>query len=408
MDDPSEQGQPVELSEEETAVMLGHFAGASYTELAESTGIEEGRLEEIMGRLTELGLIEPPELIPLEPEEPPVVDLHLDERPVVDLGFDVDEPPVVDLGPIDLGPIDGEPAPLDDLAVLDGALDALGAGDEGDAKAKKAAEAKAPAAEAKTEKSDDAPAEEEIDLAVAEPTTEADDVTVEFRKLYETTLHPLPAEQRIELAGTVSDNRLFALCFDPDAQVIAKIFENTAANVEHARLVAFHHRTARGLSELTSRASLCGDPLVQRRLVRNPATDEPMLRRLIGSKRLLEIYKVSLDRDVPERSRAAARNIFRQKWTTAQPEERVEVVMATEGRVLLAISGINFDSRTTLLMCGKNIGSVMLIQNLARWNATPPGLLSHILKQPLVKRQVHLKNVLLQHPNTPSEAKRRL
>ena len=30
-----------------------------------------------------------------------------------------------------------------------------------------------------------------------------------------------------------------------------------------------------------------------------------------------------------------------------------------------------------------------------------------LLRQPLVKRQVHLKNQILQHPNTPADAKRR-
>ena len=62
-------GAPVELSEDETAVMLGTFAGASFSELASSIGLPPPRLEAIVTRLTRLGLIEP-QLIPLEPEAP--------------------------------------------------------------------------------------------------------------------------------------------------------------------------------------------------------------------------------------------------------------------------------------------------------------------------------------------------
>jgi hypothetical protein len=49
----------------------------------------------------------------------------------------------------------------------------------------------------------------------------------------------------------------------------------------------------------------------------------------------------------------------------------------------------------------------MLIQSLARFPATPPQLIAHLLRQPLVKRQAHLKNQLLAHSNTPADAKRR-
>jgi hypothetical protein len=178
--------------------------------------------------------------------------------------------------------------------------------------------------------------------------------------------------------------------------------------VEHARLVALHHRTVHGLNELVRRAALLSDPLVNRRLVRNPAVDEGLFRRLMANKRLLEVHRASLDRDVPERSRAAARTVFRSKWGTASADEKVEIVWATEGRVLLSMAGLTFDSRTTSLLCARSYVSVVLIQNLARFPATPPPLIGHLFRQPMVKRQQHLKNLLLQHPNTPSDLKRRL
>ncbi|MFT3771874.1 MAG: hypothetical protein QM820_41225 [Minicystis sp.] len=189
--------------------------------------------------------------------------------------------------------------------------------------------------------------------------------------------------------------------------MITAIFANTAANVEHARLIAFHHRDPRGLEEVAGRPQLVADPLVHRRLVRNPGTTEPMIRRLLGNKRLREVYKISLDRDVPERSRAAARTLLRSRWATGQAEERVDLVLSTEGRVLMVLTGMTFDSRMTSLLCAKAFNSIMLIQSLARFPATPPTLLAHLLRQPMVKRQPQLRNAILQHQNTPSEAKRR-
>jgi hypothetical protein len=47
-------------------------------------------------------------------------------------------------------------------------------------------------------------------------------------------------------------------------------------------------------------------------------------------------------------------------------------------------------------------------QNLVRFSACPPAILVHLLRQPFVRRQQHLKNMILQHANVPSEAKRNL
>ena len=69
--------------------------------------------------------------------------------------------------------------------------------------------------------------------------------------------------------------------------------------------------------------------------------------------------------------------------------------------------GQPIDQKTAALLCARNVYPVSLIQSLARFPATPPSVLAHLLKQPLVKRQAHLRSMLLQHPNVPSEAKRR-
>jgi len=50
----------------------------------------------------------------------------------------------------------------------------------------------------------------------------------------------------------------------------------------------------------------------------------------------------------------------------------------------------------------------MLVRNLARWPATPPPVLTHLMRQAHVKRSPALRNLILRHPNAPSELKREL
>ncbi len=133
---------------------------------------------------------------------------------------------------------------------------------------------------------------------------------------------------------------------------------------------------------------------------------EPLLRRILMPRRLVDIYKVTLDRDVPERSRTASRGMLRTKFTNAESEDRVQLIWNTEGRVLMNLSGLTIDSKSTAIICGRPIISVMLVQNFCRFAATPPAIIHHCLKQPMIRRQVHLRNQLLKHPNCPSEAKR--
>jgi hypothetical protein len=346
MADLSGQGPPVELSAEETQVMLGRYAGASLAELAASIGLPVERVRSIAVRLARLGLIDPEE----GDEEP----APAPER---------------------------EPAPRRSFTPQP--------------------------ARAHEEQPPPLPEPMPEEEAEVDPAPEKPEETREYRKLFETELRPLSIDERAALAKTATGARLFALCFDPDPGVLAALLENAATTLEHARLAAFHHRDSRGLEELLARAALAADAQVSRRLIHNPATTEAMLRRLLGNKRLLEVYRLLLDRDLPERSRLAVRTLFRARYARAAPEERVELVWATEGRVLALVPDLTFDGRTTQILCTKSFVSVMLIQSLARFSAAPPALLAHLLRQPMVKRQVHLKNQLLKHPNTPSDAKRK-
>ena len=258
------------------------------------------------------------------------------------------------------------------------------------------------------------PADDENDPAVdADPafrdiSAEGDEEDAHTgRKLYELELRKLSEGERVQLARVTDERHLTALCFDPVPHVIQAVFDNAAAGFSQARLVARHHRTPQGLDALLARAELARDAQVQGLLLANPMLQEPQLKRILQPKPLAQIYKWSLSRDLPERNRQKVRALLRGKWTTVQAEERAELVFTTEGRVLLQLIGVPFDSHTTSILCGRNYHSPLLIQNLARFSATPPQLLSHLLKQAVVKRQAHLRTMLIQHPNCPSDAKRK-
>jgi len=132
------------------------------------------------------------------------------------------------------------------------------------------------------------------------------------------------------------------------------------------------------------------------------------LKRVLSPKRLDVIYKVALSRDLPEKNRSKVRLILRSKWSTADGEARAHLVFSTEGRALTLLIGLPFDSQTTTLLCTRAYNSLILIQNLARFASTPPPILQHLMRQPLVKRTPHLRTLIAQHPNCPSDVKRKL
>jgi hypothetical protein len=224
--------------------------------------------------------------------------------------------------------------------------------------------------------------------------------------LFELKLSILPSDERAKLAQTTDGDELYALAYDKDPAVVRAAWDNIHISVEHARFWAFHHRTSMGLERIGQRVELLKDPQTQRRLFRNPQVSEPLLRKILLSKRLIDIYKHTLDREASERTRQSARGLLRNKFSTTEPEDRVQLLWNTEGRALQQLSGLSLDSKTASLVCARPIVSMMLVQSFLRFSATPPSIISYLLKQPLVKRQIHLRNALLKHPNCPADAKR--
>jgi hypothetical protein len=230
--------------------------------------------------------------------------------------------------------------------------------------------------------------------------------TASHRRLYESEFGAATVDERVARARTARGDTVGALCLDPEPQVIAALLENPEFGLGHARLVALHHRNARGLEIVARRLDWLRDAQVARHLLKNPQLPESSLARLITGKRLRDLHKLCVDRDLPELTRTRLRAQLRKNFTVAAPEERVDLVMRTEGRALPLLVGCTFDGRSSQMLASQTFASSLLVQNLARFAATPPAVLAKLLQQPMVRRQPQLRALLLRHPNVPSEAKR--
>jgi hypothetical protein len=227
------------------------------------------------------------------------------------------------------------------------------------------------------------------------------------RQLFESHLRRLPVDARGHLAGVADDPELSALCFDPSPEVVRRILENPRAGLVQARLIAAHHGNAAGLEALAVRADFLRDPEVQRLLLRNVQSPGHVIRRLLGSRRLQEVYHLCRSHEVPERTRGLARDLLRARFAQASPEERVELVVRTQGSALPLLTGLSLDGKAAALLCRRISSAVsfQLVENLAHWSATPPAVIAHLLKQPMVLRTPQLKILVKRHPNCPSSAR---
>ena len=241
--------------------------------------------------------------------------------------------------------------------------------------------------------------EEAGDCAYPEPAGD-------YRRIYGTEYAALDRNLRVAAAREAQGGALLALCLDPEPAVIAAVFDNASVGLEHARLAALHHKNPAGLEHVVRRADFSRDPRVQRNLLKNGQLTEGLLRRILGAKPLREIYKVALDREVPERTRVSSRALLRARFNSADSEERAGFIVSNEARALALLIGQTFDQKTTAILCARQYNSVLFIQNLARFAACPPALLAHLLKQPFVRNHAALKKLLLQHPNLPGQLKR--
>jgi hypothetical protein len=212
----------------------------------------------------------------------------------------------------------------------------------------------------------------------------------------------LPPERRRVLANSAESADLLALAYDVDPQVLRAVLSNPKAGAQVARVIAAH---AQSIVALEGLARFMNDGGVQRLLLRNAHTSEGLLRRILARKPLVNVYAAATDRDAAEAPRNRSKALFRERFAQGTPEEKSALLIKTEGRVLMLLSGVPLDARTAALLCAKTISSSLFVQNLARYTACPPALLLHLVKQPFVKRQPQLLKMLTQHANMPREGK---
>jgi hypothetical protein len=235
------------------------------------------------------------------------------------------------------------------------------------------------------------------------PTT-PETTSVSLRQLFESRYRELAQDARAHAAGTLPDPDLSALCFDPLPAVIREVLSNPKTGLLHVRLIAAHHTNAIGLQGIATHHAFLMDPEVQRLLLRNIQTPDSMVRNFFASRRLSDIFRFTTSHDLPDRHRDTARDSLRRRYATARPEERVDLLVITEGRTLAAFPGLGLDGGTVALLCARGPLSVALIENLARWPGTPPKLVAHLLKQPLLRQYPSLKQAVRRHPNCPTTA----
>jgi hypothetical protein len=256
-----------------------------------------------------------------------------------------------------------------------------------------------PAAEPDLEPADETPERAGTEEPDEEESPLASARTATHRQLFEQHLHARLLDQRVAQAQVAVEPDLSAWCFDPTAEVIRALLENPRLGGLHARLIARHHRTVAGLEALGARPAFTNDGGVRRALLQNPLLPPGLYRRLWSSKRLLEQYLITSSREVPEQTRSMARDVLRASFNQRGAEERVELILTTEGRCLINLVGLTIDGHTTALLCRRTYVSTLLIQNLGRWSAAPPQLIAHLRRQDVVRRNASLRQLLERHPN---------
>jgi hypothetical protein len=375
----------LKLSPEEGFVLSRVDGPLTLRELVALTGIQDDmRVVEIVGRLASQGAID----LDLEAHLQAVAEIRSSRPP------EPEPEPLMELE--ELGPADE--APLDEL-------EEIGPVEE------PASEVRLVADPVDDDLLEPEPASEQMEV---EPSAEVDEAEEErvlenertYRKLYESVYRPMERDGRVAAALTAEGSHHLALCLDPDPQVIHAVCSNPNVGLDHARAIAQNHRTQAGLEICARRNEFLSDAMVQRRMLRNPQLPDTILRRIIHPKLLMDVYRIAIDREIPERSRVKTRELLRKKWMLASADERAALLIKTEGRCLILLIGCGIDAHTCQILCGKTTYGVLFVQNLARFSATPPQLLVHLLKQPAVRRNLGLRKMILQHHNIPSEVKR--
>lgn len=154
-------------------------------------------------------------------------------------------------------------------------------------------------------------------------------------------------------------------------------------------------------------SSLLDDPQVEWLLLRNAQLPSELATRILTPKGLNAVFDAWADPGVAEAARGIARDLIRARFGAAPAEERAALIWDTEGTVLAALAGLTLDGRTVTILCSRSYTSAIFVRNLLKFSSCPGPLLGHLSKQGLVRRNPQLRSMVVAHPNTPLDAKRR-
>lgn len=226
------------------------------------------------------------------------------------------------------------------------------------------------------------------------------------RKLYHAKYRELTVEEREALAKSGDEKVRAALAHDPLPRVITSLMENPNFSVVEARIIAREHPSGQGLTLMCGRAKLLADPEVRRRLLKNGHATQGIIALVLRGRPLATIHQVGISHDVPENTKTFARSELRRAFGERSPDEKVALILKTEGRVLSLLVGVALDGRSISMIIARTAMSTMLIRSFAQWPTSPPPILAHMMKLPQVQRDKSLQQALMRHPNLPSALKR--
>lgn len=202
---------------------------------------------------------------------------------------------------------------------------------------------------------------------------------------------------RIALAQSTTDDKILrALCFDFDPKVMSAILCNDRSGLQHARLLAEHHPTTLGLELLTRYPHFLIDAKVRAMLLRNAVASDGLLRRTLASCTLELRYQLFLGHEKTERATKITKAAVREKFPTASPEERAQLIIRTEGRCLPVLVSLPIDRPTAKVLCAVEYPSLQLVINLTNFAGTPRNVLEHFLRKSVVQRSPAARHAITQ------------
>jgi len=143
------------------------------------------------------------------------------------------------------------------------------------------------------------------------------------------------------------------------------------------------------------------------RLLRDVKASSAAYRKVLEALPTPEVYRQIVKKENSERVKRNARQVLRKKFQRSSAEERLDLIVATEGQCLSELPGLHLDDKTSALLRGLSYDSLLLVKNLAKFPTTPPRLIKHLLSQKTVRESIELTNLLKRHPKCPKELQKK-